>query len=87
MLSLLDELEDAPRYYKRKLESVRILVRNDSNEEALLLSKAQTPAGTADDILQCWCYKLDNFKEDLIEGKTFLVSYTSQAVESPYSES
>ena len=25
MLALLDEIEDVPRYYKRKLESVRII--------------------------------------------------------------
>lgn len=76
MLGLLDELEDAPRYYKRKLESVRIIgeaTTKDSGHEI-------------GDIVQCWVYKLDNFKEEMLAQKTFLVSYHSSP-EQEYSES
>ena len=38
------------------------------------------------DILQCWCYKLDNFKEEMLEKpEAFLVSYSAKT--HPYSES
>ena len=63
MLSLLDEIEDAPRYYKRKLEFVRI-------SDTVLL--------------QCWLYKLDNFKPEMLNGP-FLRAYSSRNF--PYTES
>merc|ERR1719270_2134634 len=79
MLALLDEIEDVPRYYKRKLESVRII--GDS------MSSSPLPAtGRAiGDIVQCWCYKLDNFKEEMLQQTSFLISYSAKNY--PYSES
>ena len=72
MLELLDEIEDVPRYYKRKLEKVKI-IREPCSKMKI------------GDVLECWCYKMDNFREDLLADKTFLKSYTSK--EFPYSES
>ena len=78
MLLLLDEIEDAPRYYKRKLESVRLVEVADHHPTL------QSSHYTQGDILQCWCYKLDNFKGDMLH-KPFITSYSAK--EYPYSES
>jgi gamma-glutamylaminecyclotransferase len=71
MLTLLDEIEDAPRYYKRKLESIKII-----EEPAEKYNLEQ--------VIQCWCYKMDTFKQDLLE-REHLVSYSSKIY--PYTES
>jgi len=73
MLDLLDEIEDAPRYYKRKCENVRII--SEPTESGKI---------SVGDIVECWCYKMDQFKEELLD-KTFLKSYSSK--EYPYTES
>ncbi len=64
MLGFLDEFEDAPRYYKRKLEAVNIIA-----EPAL--------PWLIKDVVGCWCYKMDNFKDDLL-AKEHLVSYSTK---------
>jgi gamma-glutamylcyclotransferase (GGCT)/AIG2-like uncharacterized protein YtfP len=68
MLTLLDEFEDAPRYYKRKLDSIKIIGEPPVDKHYNL-----------DQVIQCWCYKMDTFKEELLEdGREHLVSYSSK---------
>ena len=93
MLALLDEIEDVPRYYKRKLESVRIIGDLMSPPEQSPSSISQTScrtdaaAASIGKIVQCWCYKLDNFKEEMMLANpaSFLISYSAKNY--PYSES
>ena len=50
MLDLLDEIEDAPRYYKRKCENVRII--SEPTESGKI---------SVGDIVECWlvfCWKV-----------------------------
>ena len=45
MLDLLDEIEDAPRYYKRKCENVRII--SEPTESGKI---------SVGDIVECWLF-------------------------------
>ena len=54
------------------------------NEKVGNMSKLTKSYFKVGDIVECWCYKLDQFKEDLL-NKPFLKSYSS--LEFPYSES
>ena len=71
MLDFLDELEDAPRYYKRKIEKVKLI--GDFS-----------PDFQGGEVLPCYCYQLDNFKDEML-AKPFLKVYSSK--ENPYTES
>ena len=50
MLDLLDEIEDAPRYYKRKCENVRIISEPTKSGKI-----------SVGDILECWLVILKVF--------------------------
>ena len=71
MLEVLDELEDAPRYYKRKIEKVKLI--GDFSHEF-----------QGGEVLPCYCYQLDNFKDEML-AKPFVRVYSSK--EYPYTES
>ena len=71
MLAFLDEIEDAPRYYKRKIEKVK-LTREGSKDFQ------------GGEILPCYCYQLDNFKDDML-NQPFIKVYSAQ--NHPYTES
>ena len=64
MLEFLDEFEDAPRYYKRKIEKVQLI--GDFSQDF-----------QGGEVLPCYCYQLDNFKNEIL-AKSFLKVYSSK---------
>ena len=72
-ISVLDDFEDAPNYYKRVTEEVKV-TENLSNRICLEIGS----------ILKCSSYQLTNFKPELLDLK-FYKSYDSSDAP-PYTE-
>jgi len=66
LLNLLDELEEYPNLYTRKVIPVEI-IKTTSNGSKIASSVNHDDANTAPEIIQCEVYLLPNFKEDLLK--------------------